>query len=240
MKVYDRKMTNIIELKDLRKSYSMGRQKIEVLKGVNLVLPENRNLVILGPSGSGKSTLLNILSLLDKPDSGEFRLMEVDMIAAPASARQKFRERKTGFVFQSFHLIPELTVLKNVALPGTLAGMSNASKRAKEICARVGLGDRLQHRPSQLSGGERQRVAVARALFHKPTLIFADEPTGNLDPVTGQSVMTLIRETVEENKSHLILVTHNEKLIHEDDVVLRLEDGRCVIDQNEEVLSEAP
>jgi len=207
----------------------MGKSKVDVLKGVNCVLPRGKNLVILGPSGSGKSTLLNILSLIDEPDSGELYLMEVDMIKASRGEKQKFRERSTGFIFQSFHLVPELTVLKNVALPGKLSGYPNSKGRAQEILERVGLANRLTHRPSQLSGGERQRVAVARALFHKPALIFADEPTGNLDHETGQEVMTLIRETCEENDSHLILVTHNKGLIEENDCVLSLENGKGVV-----------
>jgi ABC-type lipoprotein export system ATPase subunit len=221
-------MSNLIELEDIRKSFSMGKTKVNVLKGVNLVVPMDKNLVILGPSGSGKSTLLNILSLIDEPDSGKMKLLQVDMTTATRGEKQKFRERNTGFIFQSFHLISELNVLKNVSLPGHLTGQSNPDKRATDLLERVGLANRIKHSPSQLSGGERQRVAVARALFHKPVLIFADEPTGNLDRETGQSVMSLIRETCAENGSHLILVTHNHDLMNENDIVIQLEGGKGV------------
>lgn len=220
----------VIKAQKLCKSYKVGGREISVLKDIDISLPQNRSLVVLGPSGCGKSTLLNILSLLDTPDSGSLELLRIDMISASRKDKQIFREMKIGFVFQSFHLVPELNVMQNVALPGKIAGTPQANKRAKELLEQLGLGERINYRPNLLSGGESQRVAVARALFHKPAFIFADEPTGNLDPETGHRVMTQLRDTVREHGSHLVLVTHNPRHVQEGDEVLRLDQGRGLME----------
>ncbi|MET0261769.1 MAG: ABC transporter ATP-binding protein [Rariglobus sp.] len=195
----------ILEASDLRKAYLSGQRQLEVLHGVSLSVHEGESLSIRGESGSGKSTLLHLLAGLDAPDSGEVRWS--GSTETGASRRARF----LGMVFQSFYLIPELDALGNVLMPARVAGkIGTAEKqRAKDLLARVGLAERAHHLPSQLSGGERQRVAVARALMNSPRLILADEPTGNLDEKTGDSIIDLLLSLCAEQRIALVLVTHN-------------------------------
>jgi lipoprotein-releasing system ATP-binding protein len=200
-----------------------------VLRGVNLSLAPGQSMALLGPSGSGKSTLLNILGTLESPTTGEYTLDGVDPFSLPEAAQSLFRNSKIGFVFQEHHLLPQLSALENVLLPSL---MSRERKtfvdRAAELLARVGLGERLEHYPSELSGGERQRVALARALIHRPALLLADEPTGNLDRRTAATVADLLLELHRAERNMLIVVTHAEDLAQRFGMRFSLEDGRLV------------
>ena len=202
-------MTALVELDSIRKTYQMGNQKVEALRGVSLSFARGSFWAIMGSSGSGKSTLLNLLGCLDRPTSGRY-LLEGDEIAVLSDDDlSDFRLRYLGFIFQSFNLIPQLSVQENIELPLYYLGWEAArsAERAKELADRVGLGDRLGHRPAELSGGQQQRVAVARALANDPQLLLADEPTGNLDSATGEQIMGLLTELNEQGKT-IIMVTH--------------------------------
>lgn len=198
----------VLQARGLRKSYASGDRRIAVLRGVDLSLCAGESVSIRGESGAGKSTLLHLLAGLDSPDEGELFWNGARIDARRCTA---LRNRFLGLIFQSFHLVPELTAEDNVLLPRRIGGRVDAAarRRAMELLARVGLDERAGHLPSQLSGGERQRVAVARALMNQPSLLLADEPTGNLDERTGESVITLLLELVAETRTALILVTHN-------------------------------
>ena len=199
-------------LQNLSKSYPTRSGELSVLRDVNLTLQEGEALAILGPSGSGKSTLLYLLGTLERPTAGTYRLGDQEPFGLTDAALAHFRNRSIGFVFQDHHLLPQCSVLENVLIP-TLAGpRENLEKRARELLERVGLSQRLEHRPAELSGGERQRVAVARALIHKPLLLLADEPTGNLDRKTAQTIGQLLVEMHEQEKTTLIVVTHSPDL----------------------------
>lgn len=200
--------TAVLQANGLRKSYASGDRRIAVLRGVELRLRAGESVSIRGESGAGKSTLLHLLAGLDSPDEGELFWNGARIDARRCTA---LRNRFLGMIFQSFHLVPELTAEDNVLLPRRIGGRIDAAarRRAVDLLARVGLGERASHLPSQLSGGERQRVAVARALMNQPSLLLADEPTGNLDERTGESVITLLLELVAETQTALILVTHN-------------------------------
>ena len=194
----------MLELRNLCKSYPNGRQ---VLKGINYTLPEGEYVAIMGESGVGKSTLLNLIAGLDVPDSGEIEIDGIAMTALDDNAATALRREKFGFIFQAFHVLPHLTVLQNVALPLLLN--HSTTERAQAMLAAVGLAGREQDFPRQLSGGELQRVAIARALVHRPQLILADEPTGNLDPDTAHEVLTLLRDEIKANNATAIIVTHS-------------------------------
>jgi len=198
----------VLQAAGLTKTYTSGDRRIAVLRGVDLLLRAGESVSIRGESGAGKSTLLHLLAGLDAPDAGELRWNGDRIDAARCTA---IRNRFLGMIFQSFHLVPELTAEDNVLLPRRIGGRVDAAarRRAADLLARVGLGERARHLPSQLSGGERQRVAVARALMNQPSLVLADEPTGNLDERTGEAVITLLLELVAETRTALILVTHN-------------------------------
>ena len=199
-------------LQNLSKSYPTRSGELSVLRDVNLTLQEGEALAILGPSGSGKSTLLYLLGTLDRATSGTYKLGDQEPFRLTDAALAHFRNRSIGFVFQDHHLLPQCSVLENVLIP-TLAGAGeNLEKRARQLLERVGLSQRLEHRPAELSGGERQRVAVARALIHKPLLLLADEPTGNLDRKTAQTIGQLLVEMHELEKTTLIVVTHSPEL----------------------------
>lgn len=222
----------IVELSvhDLVKSYPSADGKLSILSGVDLEMHSGDAVAITGPSGSGKSTLLYILGLLDRPDSGTVCLAGEDPLRFAAKAQAEFRNRKIGFVFQDHHLLPQCTVLENVLLP-TIPGnepAANVEQRATQLLERVGLAPRVTHRPSQLSGGERQRVAVCRALINQPTLLLADEPTGNLDRVTAETVGSLLLDLNREQQTMLICVTHSEELARRFPRRLHLQDGRLV------------
>jgi predicted ABC-type transport system involved in lysophospholipase L1 biosynthesis ATPase subunit len=205
----------LIEAIDIRRSFAVGARTLDVLRGVSLAIAEGESTAITGMSGAGKSTLLYILGGLDRPTSGQVRYRGRDLYAAGDRERSAIRAQKIGFVFQAYHLLPELTVLENVLLPGLsqpgafLQG-GKLRARAEELLARVGLAERAAHRPNELSGGEQQRVALARALMNGPELLLADEPTGNLDSKTGEDVLGYLFDLAAERRLTLVIVTHNE------------------------------
>lgn len=206
-------MNPIITTKDLHKVFVMGQERVHALNGVNLSIDKGEFVAILGTSGSGKSTLLNMLAGLEKPTKGEIDIGGVALEKLNEKQLAKFRQLNVGFVFQSYHLIPTLNALENVALGLIFKGVPRSvrDKAAKEILTKVGLADRLRHKPSELSGGQQQRVSIARAFVDKPKIVFADEPTGNLDSRTSKEVMGLIMEMAEDNNQTLVMVTHDEK-----------------------------
>ena len=223
-----------IETRGLHKSYWLGRKSLHVLRGVSFRVAAGEFVAIIGPSGSGKSTLLHLLGLLDHADRGSIRLDGVDVETLPPTRRNRMRCRDIGFVFQFYHLLPELNVLDNALLPVrvdlSLAGWlrRRGPKRAQavEMLEHVGLGGRLKHRPRELSGGERQRVAIARALMNRPGLLLADEPTGNLDTQTGKQIMDVLRKISREIRQTVLMVTHDADLAGAADRVLHLRDGK--------------
>jgi putative ABC transport system ATP-binding protein len=219
----------MLRCESLTKSYLSGGRDLTVLKGITFELEPGGFLAIVGPSGSGKSTLLGLLAGLDRPTSGRVLLDGTDLTPLSEDDRARLRREKVGFVFQSFHLIPTLTARENVQVPLELRG-EDAGARAGELLARVGLEGRGHHYPAQLSGGEQQRVALARAFIHRPKLLFADEPTGNLDAVTGARVIELMGELNEEQGTTLVLVTHDPELAGRAHRVIRLRDGAVVED----------
>ncbi|MQA92681.1 MAG: ATP-binding cassette domain-containing protein [Gemmatimonas sp.] len=210
---------------DLEKTYRSGDRALTILRDVSLHVSEGDFVAILGPSGSGKTTLLGLLAGLDSPSSGTVQIAGADLAPLSEDDRARFRRETVGFVFQSFQLIPSLTARENVQVPLELRGDSGASDRAANLLARVGLGDRLDHYPTQLSGGEQQRVALARAFVHEPRILFADEPTGNLDAVTGESIIRLMEELNRERGTTLVLVTHDPALAGRARRTIRLSDG---------------
>ena len=216
--------------KNLEKTYRSGERSLTVLREVNLHVSEGEFIAILGPSGSGKTTLLGLLAGLDTPSRGSVRLAGVDLAPMSEDDRARFRRETVGFVFQSFQLIPSLTALENVQVPLELRGDSGAAEHAAHLLGRVGLGDRLDHYPAQLSGGEQQRVALARAFVNQPRILFADEPTGNLDAATGEAIILLMEELNRERGTTLILVTHDGALAQRARRTIRIADGRIVSD----------
>jgi putative ABC transport system ATP-binding protein len=219
----------MLRAESLTQSYLSGGRELTVLRDITFALEPGAFLAIVGPSGSGKSTLLGLLAGLDRPRQGRIWLDGHDLGALSEDERAKLRAAKVGFVFQSFHLIPTLTARENVQVPLELQG-HDASGRAEELLARVGLADRGHHYPAQLSGGEQQRVAVARAFSHRPHILFADEPTGNLDAATGATVIDLLAGLNRETGTTLVLVTHDPDLAARARRVIRLRDGAVVAD----------
>jgi putative ABC transport system ATP-binding protein len=219
----------MLRAQSLSQSYLSGGRELTVLRDITFALEPGAFLAIVGPSGSGKSTLLGLLAGLDRPRQGGVWLDGQDLGALSEDQRAKVRAEKVGFVFQSFHLIPTLTARENVQVPLELQGQE-ARGRADELLERVGLGDRGHHYPAQLSGGEQQRVAVARAFSHRPRILFADEPTGNLDAATGARVIELLTELNRETGTTLVLVTHDPELAARARRVIRLRDGAMVAD----------
>jgi ABC-type antimicrobial peptide transport system, ATPase component len=201
----------MIELKNVSKTYLMGTVEVKALRGVSLRIAPGEFVAIMGPSGSGKSTLMHVLGLLDRTDSGQYRLGRQEVSALPDEDLSALRNRLMGFVFQQFHLLPRMTALDNVILPLIYGGKRNLEERAKQEIRDVGLSDRIYHRPNELSGGQQQRVAIARALINDPLIILADEPTGNLDSKSKQEIMTILRKLNERGKT-LIIVTHEPEL----------------------------
>lgn len=221
-------MAKILTVNNLEKSYSSGSKQLKVLKDISFNVEEKETFSIVGPSGSGKTTLLGLCAGLDRPDSGEITINGTNLTALDEDERAVLRNREVGFVFQDFQLLPTLTALENVSVPLELQGEKNASKAAKILLEKVGLGDRLHHYPSQLSGGEQQRVAVARAFSNRPSILFADEPTGNLDAETGEKVEKLLFELNRELGTTLIIVTHDMELAQKTQKILRLKGGRIM------------
>ncbi len=213
----------------LTQTYESGGQPLTVLKDITFTLEDGGFLAIVGPSGSGKTTLLGLLAGLDRPAAGTVWIDGVELSGLDEDARARLRSEKVGFVFQSFQLIPTLTARENVQVPMELRGEPSAA-RAEELLTRVGLGDRLDHYPAQLSGGEQQRVALARAFSVRPRILFADEPTGNLDQRTGQTIVDLMLELIREQGTTLVLVTHVLDVARHARRTLRLADGRVVGD----------
>jgi putative ABC transport system ATP-binding protein len=220
---------SILRSEALTRSYVSGGREITVLRDITFELEAGGFLAVTGPSGSGKSTLLGLLAGLDRPTCGHVVLDGRDLATLTEDERARVRAEAVGFVFQSFHLIPTLTARENIQVPLELRG-EDARARAEELLARVGLGDRGHHYPAQLSGGEQQRVAVARAFAHRPKILFADEPTGNLDAANGQNVITLLGELNRELRTTLVLVTHDPDLARRSRRVIRLLDGAVVAD----------
>ena len=220
-----------IQIRQLRKIYRMGGEEVRALDGVDLDVATNEFVAIMGASGSGKSTLMNILGCLDKPTSGSYTLNGKGVHKMNASQLATVRNKEIGFVFQSFELLNRATALKNVMLPliYSASGWWGASKRAKEALRRVGLGDRMDHKPNQLSGGQKQRVAIARALVNNPSILLADEPTGALDSKTSEDIMALFRALHQQGQT-VILVTHEEDIAGHAKRIIRLRDGKIVSD----------
>ncbi|HUG25834.1 ABC transporter ATP-binding protein [Piscinibacter sp.] len=215
-----------ISLHQLSLHYTLGASRIEVLRDVDLQIPAGQRVAVAGPSGSGKSSLLLLLAGLERPSSGRVQVDGVDLASLDRDALADLRRDAIGIVFQSFHLLPSLTALDNVALPLQIAGDPQAFDHARELLQRVGLAPRLTHYPSQLSGGEQQRVAIARALVHRPRVLLADEPTGNLDDHTAALIRELLFELHRDSGSTLVLVTHDLEFAARCDRVLHLHDGR--------------
>jgi len=216
----------MVEIKNLHLSLIGGAGPVNILRGVDLVVAENETISILGSSGAGKTTLLMALSGLEKPTSGEVRVAGVDLTRLDEDGLARFRRTHIGIVFQSFHLVPTMTALENVALPLEFAGTANPFVQARAALDKTGLGDRLKHFPGELSGGEQQRVALARAFVARPSLLLADEPTGNLDRATGQKVMDLLFDLQQEHGTTLVLVTHDETLASRCDRSIHMIDGQ--------------
>jgi putative ABC transport system ATP-binding protein len=218
----------VIETEKLTREYRSGERRLTVLDQVDLRIGAGEFVAVVGPSGSGKSTLLALLAGLDDPTSGRVRLDGEDLAGLDEDARARLRREKLGFVFQSFQLIPSLTALENVRVPLDLAGRRDGAERARSLLERVGLGERTDHLPVQLSGGEQQRVALARAFVHRPAILFADEPTGNLDAAAGADILALLVELNREQGATVVLVTHDLELAAAADRRIRLRDGRVV------------
>jgi putative ABC transport system ATP-binding protein len=221
-------MTKILNVNNLQKSYSSGNKTLNVLQDISFSVEANTTFSIVGPSGSGKTTLLGLCAGLDSPNSGSIELCGQELSHLDEDERALLRNQKVGFVFQDFQLLPTLTALENVAVPLELQGVKEASKISKDLLEKVGLGSRIHHYPSQLSGGEQQRVALARAFSTKPDVLFADEPTGNLDTETGEKVEELLFDLNKASGTTLIIVTHDIELAHKTDYILKLKGGRIV------------
>ena len=217
-----------LKASSLSRSYNIGASRLSVLKGLSLDIKRQEKLFLRGASGAGKSTLLYTLAGLERPDSGSVKIDGKSLYALSNTEQTKFRNTKIGYVFQNYFLLPDLNALENVLVPSMIGGYKNNKERAIEILTKVGLSNRLRHRPSELSGGEQQRVAIARALINDPEIVFADEPTGNLDSSTGEELMEMLIKLVDENKKTLIVVTHDAKLAELGDRELLLADGRIM------------
>jgi lipoprotein-releasing system ATP-binding protein len=218
----------LLRARALTKTYTMGKRSLEVLRGVDLDVARGECLALRGASGAGKSTLLHLIGGLDLPNAGEILFDGNNLVVFSERRLTEFRNRRVGFIFQAYHLLPELTALENVCLPSRMARISSATVevRGRELLARVGLKDRLDHKPSELSGGEQQRVAIARALINEPELVLADEPTGNLDSKTGGEIIELLKSLRVEKQTTLVIATHDAKVAANAERVIELVDGR--------------
>jgi putative ABC transport system ATP-binding protein len=226
-----RPIEKIVSLKSISKEYSANGKKIKALDDINLDVKPKELVVLLGPSGAGKTTILNLIAGLEKPTSGDVRVLDIDLVDSDENFLSAFRAASIGFIFQSYNLVSTLTARENVELMMELAGWSDANrneKRTAELIESVGLTERADHLPAQLSGGEQQRVAIARALANDPQLILADEPTGNLDMKTGSEIVTLLEGLKKERDKTVIITTHDERIVQKADVIYRVERGRLV------------
>lgn len=229
-------MSNVIKIRNITRDFHLGQEIVKVLKGIDLDIKRGEYLAIMGPSGSGKSTLMNLLGCLDTPTSGQYILNGKDVSKMSDDELAEIRNKEIGFVFQTFNLLPRTTALDNVALPMVYAGVSKTDRklRAEQVLTEVGLADRMDHKPNQLSGGQRQRVAVGRALVNKPSIILADEPTGNLDSITSGEIMNLF-EDIHAAGNTVILVTHEEEIAAHAHRIIRLRDGIVESDERKMV-----
>jgi putative ABC transport system ATP-binding protein len=221
----------VIQVVDLTREYQMGSERVQALRGVSLEIRRNEYLAIMGPSGSGKSTMMNLLGCLDTPSTGEYWLNGQEVSRMPDDALARVRNKEIGFVFQTFNLLPRATALQNVELPLVYAGVSGRDRRhrARHALERVGLGNRMDHRPNELSGGQRQRVAIARALVNEPSILLADEPTGNLDSATSAEVMRVF-DLLHHQGQTIVVVTHEADIAAHAARVVTLRDGRVASD----------
>jgi putative ABC transport system ATP-binding protein len=222
----------LIEIKNLSKNYIMGELVVPALKNINLIIQQNEYVAIMGPSGSGKSTLMNILGCLDTPSEGQYLFKETDVSILDDDALSSMRNKEIGFVFQNFNLLPKLNALQNVEMPLIYTGVKSEDRRkhALEALGKVGLTDRIHHKPSELSGGQRQRVAIARALVTKPGILLADEPTGALDSKTGEEIMELFRQLHEDGNT-IILITHEQEIADHANRTIHIKDGLIFTDR---------
>ena len=229
-------VNSVIKLEDIRKSYFMGKQELQVLKGVTLDILKNEYVALMGPSGSGKSTLMNILGCLDSPSDGKYILNGHDVSTMLDNELAEIRNKEIGFVFQQFNLLPRLSALENVALPLVYAGIPKKirNEMAEEVLRKVDLADRSHHKPNELSGGQCQRVAIARALVNNPSIILADEPTGNLDTKTSYEIMNIFSK-IHEDGNTVVLVTHEEDISNYAKRVIRLRDGLIESDKRKQI-----
>ena len=221
----------LISIRDLHRVYQVGTEEVHALNGVDLDIDQNEYVAIMGPSGSGKSTLMNLLGCLDSPTKGSYKLKDLEIGKMTDDELARIRNHEIGFVFQTFNLLARADALHNVELPLVYAGIKHEErrKRAREALELVGLGDRMKHKPNELSGGQRQRVAIARALVNKPSIILADEPTGNLDSATGEEIMTAF-ERIWEQGNTVILVTHEPDIAQHANRIVRMRDGKVESD----------
>jgi len=229
-------MSIIIDISNIKKVYEMGEEKLFALNGVDVVIERNEYVAIMGPSGSGKSTLMNIIGCLDTPTSGKYILNGKDVHEMDDDELAEIRNKEIGFVFQTFNLLPRNNALHNVELPLIYSGLSKADriKQAQNALSNVGLADRMMHKPNELSGGQRQRVAVARALVNNPSIILADEPTGNLDTKTGEEIMSLFTDLNKKGNT-IILVTHEEEIARHANRIIKIRDGLIESDKIKEM-----
>ncbi len=227
----------MINLQDIYKTYTMGKTEVHALNGVSLSIMRSEFVAVMGPSGSGKSTLMNIIGALDRPTSGSYHLDNIDVSGMSDNELAEIRNRKIGFVFQTFNLLPRKSSLRNVELPLIYSGLAvgERRRRTREALERVGLQDRGGHKPNELSGGQRQRVAIARALVTEPSIVFADEPTGNLDTTTGHEIMGIFKRLNEQGVT-IILVTHEREIAQYANRIIHIRDGLI---SDDEVMSEA-
>lgn len=221
----------MIVAEGVHRSYLLAKKEVEVLRGIDLVIERGERVFLCGPSGAGKTTLMYTLAGLERPQQGSVKIGDDDLYALPLRAQAKLRNEKMGYIFQNYFLLPELTALENVMVPGMVGGSPN-EERARELLGEVGLSERSHHLPAELSGGEQQRVAIARALMNAPEIVFADEPTGNLDSRNGEEVMGLLMRFADELKTTLVVVTHDQQLAKKGDRTLIIRDGTVGMGEN--------